>query len=492
MDDPLRILMLEEASGDAETVVRALQRAGVPVQHRCVRTESDFAVQLCRYNPHLAVATLDKPDTNRLASLQVARERRPDVPLIIVSGARGEEHAVEALKHGAADYVLKDNLARLPEAVRSAIEEAEERSRRAARAARLDCVRAIQGRISSAVLRIHDTRELLQEACKIAVEQGHFPLVWAAEIAHSPMRADLVATGGRDKSHFAQAARMVNEALDEDGFITRTVRDRCPAVVDDFFAAEHFALGKSASENGYRSAIALPLTSADEVAAVVVIYAAEPRYFDAPEVKLLSDLAGDVSFALDYIAQERKLTTLAYHDALTGLANRQLLHEHLKQAIALAHRLKRVIALVFIDLDHFKSVNDTLGHAAGDRLLKEVAARLAACTREGDIVARYGGDEFVMVLPNLSGNDIVEPLVHRMLDVLSQPISLDDGTINLTCSAGISLYPRDGVDIATLVMKADAAMYRVKRRGRGTFLFHQDEPRAQLLRSGAARASSSQ
>jgi diguanylate cyclase (GGDEF)-like protein len=486
MDNRLRIFIYEEAAGDGDLAVDTLQRAGVLFDYRVVRTEADAAAQVCRFNPHLVMAALKQSDGAGFEALGAARAKRPDVPFIILSETRGEEHAIRALKAGAADYVLKDNIARLPAAVLCAVKEAEERMKRTAKIARLECVRAIQSRISSAVLRIHDPREVLQEACRIAVDQGRFPLVWAAELSHAPLRADIVATAGRDRRHFALAARMINEELQENGLVSRAVRARSAAVVDDFLTADYFALGKSPSQDGYRSAIALPLTSGDTTHAVVVLYAAEPRYFDGPEVKLLSDLGSDVSFALDYIAKEKKLAALAYCDALTGLANRQLLHEHLKQALALAHRLKRLIALVFIDLDHFKSVNDTLGHAAGDRLLQEVAARLNFCTREGDIVARYGGDEFVMALPNLSGEDSVEPLVERILNTIAQPIELHGNVINLTCSVGVALYPRDGVDIATLVMKADSAMYTVKRRGRGAFLFHRDEPRTHLLRRGAA------
>ena len=489
MEGPLRILMLEDVASDAELVIHTLQRSGVRCVHCRVWSEADFLTQLKAFKPQVILADYTLPSFDGISALKLARAIRPDVPFIFVSGTMGEERAIEALKDGAADYVLKANLARLAPSVTRAVHEAEERRRRAAKVARLECVRAIQSRISSAVLRIHDTCELLQEACRIAVEQGRFPLVWAAELSHAPLRAEIVASGGRDKGHFAKAARMLDEELHGDGLIARAVRDKAPVTVDDFLSADRFALRQSALPNSYRSAIAIPLITDEVVVAVFMLYVSEPGFFDGPETKLLSDLAGDVSFALDYITKEKKLSALAYHDALTGLANRQLLHEHLKQALALAHRLKRMIALVFIDLDHFKSVNDSFGHAAGDRLLKEIADRLASCTREGDIVARYGGDEFVMVVPNLSAHDVVEPVIQRVLDTIALPVEIEGGAVAVTCSVGVALYPRDGVDIATLVMKADTAMYRVKRRGRGAFLFHADEPAVRLVRHRRRAAS---
>jgi predicted signal transduction protein with EAL and GGDEF domain len=154
---------------------------------------------------------------------------------------------------------------------------------------------------------------------------------------------------------------MLDGELQEDGLIARAVQTRAPVAVHDLLSAENFALRDAALPKGYRAAMSFPLVSNETVVAVFILYAAEPGFFDVGESRLLADRAGDVSFALDYIAKERKLRALAYHDALTGLVNRQLLHEHLKQALSLAHRLKRMIALVFIDLDHFKSVNNIWG-----------------------------------------------------------------------------------------------------------------------------------
>src|SRR5574338_733147 len=156
MEDRLRVLMFEAAAGDGDPAVEMLQRAGVQFGLRRVATAADAATQICRFNPQLAVAVLTRPDANGCAVLQAMHAKRPDVPVIILSATRSAEHVVQMLKAGATDYVLSDNLERLPSAMLNAVQEAEERVRRAAKVARLECVRAIQSRISSAVLRIHD------------------------------------------------------------------------------------------------------------------------------------------------------------------------------------------------------------------------------------------------------------------------------------------------------------------------------------------------
>ena len=478
MEGPLRILMLEDVASDAELAIQTLQRAGVRGEYLRVWTEADFVAQLEKSNLHLILSDFTLPAFDGLAALEIARAMRPDIPFIFLSGTMGEERAIEALKEGAVDYVLKTNLARLGPSVTRAIRDADERAKRArqaAKLARLECVRTVQSRISSAVLRIRDTRELLREACLIAFEQGRFPLAWAAQIHHEPLRTEIVASSGDGGSYLEEVARVLKR-MPEGCLIGRTLWERQPVAINDIASTKRFPLKKAALARGYRSVLALPLITNDQVIAIFMIHASEAGFFDVAETKLLADLAGDLSFALDYIAKEKKLNALVYHDILTGLANRELLHEHLKQELALAHRLKRLIALLFIDLDHFKSVNDSLGHAAGDRVLKEVAARLAACTREGDIVARFGGDEFVMVLPNLSTPDSVQPIVERLLNNVSQPFEWEGRSITVKCSIGVSLYPRDGADLDTLLNKADATMYRVKQRGRGAFLFHADEP----------------
>ncbi|MCU0868110.1 MAG: PAS domain S-box protein [Burkholderiales bacterium] len=159
----------------------------------------------------------------------------------------------------------------------------------------------------------------------------------------------------------------------------------------------------------------------------------------------------------------------ATHDALTGLANRRLLDDRLAMALASAQRHQRVLAVVFIDLDHFKEVNDSLGHAAGDQLLRSVASRLLACVREGDTVSRQGGDEFVLLLTDQADRGSIELVLTRIRDAVSRPHEVDGRPLAIGCSLGASLYPAHGDDAADLIRAADRAMYAAKQAGRNTW-----------------------
>jgi diguanylate cyclase (GGDEF)-like protein len=166
---------------------------------------------------------------------------------------------------------------------------------------------------------------------------------------------------------------------------------------------------------------------------------------------------------------EERMKSLVYRDALTGLPNRRLFEDRLAIALAHAHRYRHRIAVVFIDLDRFKQVNDTLGHAAGDELLRAVARRLRTCVREADTVARLAGDEFTLLLPGLNYAEDVSAISRKLLDALRRPFKVDGQEVRVTSSGGIALYPEDGEDEEALLRSADTAMYRAKERGRDDF-----------------------
>jgi len=181
---------------------------------------------------------------------------------------------------------------------------------------------------------------------------------------------------------------------------------------------------------------------------------------------------GAIGATLDITARKRaeeQIKSLAYHDSLTGLPNRRLFQDRLSMAVAQAHRNSQHLAVLFLDLDRFKSVNDSLGHAAGDRLIQHVAERLRTCLREGDTVARLGGDEFTLLLPGVAQVVDAARVAEKVLDALRAPFLIEDRELLATASIGISLYPEDGRDADTLVKNADAGMYRAKQQGRDNY-----------------------
>jgi diguanylate cyclase (GGDEF)-like protein len=172
------------------------------------------------------------------------------------------------------------------------------------------------------------------------------------------------------------------------------------------------------------------------------------------------------------LAHAERIQYLAYHDGLTALPNRALFSKMLEQGIHQARRYDRMLAVLFLDLDRFKQINDTLGHEAGDQLLQDVAARLQSCLRESDTVARFGGDEFVVLLPEFEDEKFLMTVAQKLLSVVSMPVAVRDQQLVCTTSIGVAVYPRDGQDEQTLMKCADVAMYHAKAEGKNNFQFY--------------------
>lgn len=170
--------------------------------------------------------------------------------------------------------------------------------------------------------------------------------------------------------------------------------------------------------------------------------------------------------------QRQLIQRYAYHDNLTCLPNRRLLQDRFQQALANAQRHGTEMALLFLDLDKFKPINDSLGHKIGDEVLKTVAVRLASCLREGDTLSRLGGDEFAVLLLNIAGEEEAASVAQKIIDVTSEPIPINGQGLQVGCSVGISIFPEDGTDYEILLKNADAAMYRAKENGRNNFQFY--------------------
>lgn len=172
---------------------------------------------------------------------------------------------------------------------------------------------------------------------------------------------------------------------------------------------------------------------------------------------------------------EERIEFLAHHDALTGLPNRVLLRDRFDHAVTLSERSRSRVAMLYIDLDNFKVVNDTLGHAAGDELLLSVVSRLTRCIRESDTISRQGGDEFILLLNNVFDLETVERIANDILTLLAEPVEINSHVLNAASSIGIAIYSDDGSDFDTLLQKADAAMYNAKGAGRNTYRFYDEQ-----------------
>ena len=228
-----------------------------------------------------------------------------------------------------------------------------------------------------------------------------------------------------------------------------------------------------AAAHGFRSCWSTPILSyRGAVLGTFAIYSNEVREPTEAEAHLI-----DVTTRIAGIAIERKLAEdrihfMANHDALTGLPNRTLLKDRLSQAMLYAQRYGRGVSVVFIDLDNFKFINDSLGHNAGDELLKIVAGRMVDCVRATDTVVRLGGDEFVILLLDQPSTDIVSETVEKLKEVIAETVQVEGHDFRVTSSIGVAAYPDDGTDADSLFANADAAMYRAKETGRDNFQFY--------------------
>ncbi|NJL49529.1 MAG: GGDEF domain-containing protein [Leptolyngbyaceae cyanobacterium SM2_5_2] len=200
-------------------------------------------------------------------------------------------------------------------------------------------------------------------------------------------------------------------------------------------------------------------------------YLFSTTYYFKPQ-RLKGESVGGVLSFRD-VTQERQAEAAikhqALHDALTNLPNRTLFNQQLADLLRVANQESKLLAVMFLDLDYFKEVNDNLGHAVGDRLLQSVAERLMGCLRENDLIARWGGDEFVLILPHVRCREDAEEIALRLTSSLQPSFFLDNYRLAITASIGIAIYPQDGLDDKTLLQNADAALYHVKQSGRNNY-----------------------
>jgi diguanylate cyclase (GGDEF)-like protein/PAS domain S-box-containing protein len=347
------------------------------------------------------------------------------------------------------------------------------------RIARLSRIQAVLSGINSTIVRVRDRRELLRETCRIAVQEGGFRMAWIGLVEPGAMKATPLVWEGFEQGYLEEIGLSLASRGDDPGPVGDALRHKKMIVLNDIETSAQPLLKQEALARGFRSQIAMPLMVDDQAVAVLVLYAAEAGFFDYEELKLLKDLAGDISFALDYIGKEEKLTYVSYYDTLTGLANRQLFFDRLAQALHSARAERRQIAVMIIDLQRFKRINDTLGRYAGDQVLKELASRLLRTISEAATPARIGGDRFAVVIPNLPGTSMARWIDDWIVDSFAEPLIIDEIELRTTVKIGIALYPADADTAESLFVNAEAALKRAKEAA-DPYLFYSPEMNARV------------
>ena len=242
-----------------------------------------------------------------------------------------------------------------------------------------------------------------------------------------------------------------------------------PVVVSDFRRESRFAVAAADADRIVLSGIAVLIHAGVKPYGVLTVHAAACRAYTDADVKFAQSIANVLATAIERQESAQRFAYLAQYDQLTGLPNRNLFRDRLAQAIVHAKREDGMAALVSLDLDHFKEINDTFGHETGDLVLKNVAARLADCARKGDTIARLGGDEFVVILESVADVGDAEKVAQKILQAFSKPTHLENTDFYVTPSIGIALYPEHGTDANSLLKHTDVAMYHAKNEGRNNF-----------------------
>ncbi|QQS54085.1 MAG: EAL domain-containing protein [Candidatus Competibacteraceae bacterium] len=357
---------------------------------------------------------------------------------------------------------------------------------------RLSHFYAALSRTSAAIIRHAEPHELFQQICQIVIDLEQMRVVWIGFVNPENDGFQLMAHAGMAPNylHYLTDSPISSDPSQPTHWSPagRALRQGTPEVDNDFQEdSKSPAWRRTTQALGIRSGAAFPLRRDGQTVGCLCAYAAERDFFDADITGLLANLAGELSFALDLFDREsqRKIATerihhLATHDPLTGLPNRSLLIERLNQAIHRAHRRQGYVGILFLDLDRFKTINDSLGHGIGDQLLQAVTERLRACIRQEDILARQGGDEFILVLPEIDEPAIAGRVAEHLLHALREPFALQEHRLHVNTSIGISIYPLDAADPPTLIRFADNAMYQAKEAGRAGYVFFTSELNVQV------------
>jgi len=349
--------------------------------------------------------------------------------------------------------------------------EIDERKRAADRIEHLNRVHALQSGINSLIVRVSGRDELFSEACRLATEHGHFRIAWCGWLDSTTNQIVPVASSGEGSEFVTRIS--VGLAPDIETILRAAMRLGQPTACNDLQNdPAHVCFRDEMIAQGYRSIVALPLIIEHRPVGCLVLVSDEPGIFDEGEMRLLKELAGDISFALDHIEKAERLNYLAYYDALTGLANITFFQERLAQCVTAAARSRESLAVVIVELERFGMITDTFGRHASDELLRKMAEGLTNCVGNSADVGRNGADQFsILILNVLEVEDIVRTLEGWWQKWLGVLFDVGGQEVRIAARAGIALYPNDATDAETLLKNAQTALKNGKATGRPYMFF---------------------
>ena len=352
-------------------------------------------------------------------------------------------------------------------------EDITERKRADARIAYLNRVYAMLRGITTLIVRVRDRDELYREACRIAVEDGGFRMALMGTVDAEAEKVIPVALAGEDEKLLSAVREILAASKGAPTIMAaRAIREKKPVVSNDSQHDSAVTHGGKHAEFGVGSMAIFPLLVADVAVGMLSLYANESEFFQEEEMKLLAELTSNVAFAIDHIEKQERLDYLAYYDVLTGLANRRLFLERVAQYMRSAASAGHKLALFLIDIERFKSINDSLGQGAGDKLLRQAAQWLTSYVGDANLATRVNADHFAVVLPKVNeAGDLAKLIEHTMASFLNHPFHLNDAVFRVAAKVGVAVFPDDGADADALFKNAEAALKKAKASGE-RYLFY--------------------
>ena len=427
MATPLCVLIVEDSQEDAELLAEELRRGGYDPTYERVQTAEAMTAALAKQAWDIVIADYSMPHFSAPAALKLLQKSGLDLPFIIVSGSIGEDIAIAAMRAGAHDYMMKGELKRLTPGIERELREATVR----------------------------------REHKRVVMEREHLLHVLESSLNE-------IYVFDAETLRFEYVNRGAQRNL---GYSFEQLRGMTPLDIKPKF-----------TEALFRETIGPLLQRSKETHVFDTVHRRADGSLYPVEVHLqLVEHGGRRVFLaviLDITARKQAedfMQHIAFYDTLTELPNRSLLYDRLLDSIRRDDGKGRPMALLLMDLDRFKEVNNTLGHDCGDRLLQEVGRRLKGALFEGDVVARLGGDEFAVWLPKIADSKHIEWVIQKILESLTPPFMLENIPIVVEASIGVALYPDHGSDAETLFRRADVAMYQAKKSGIGYAVYSRDQ-----------------